>query len=178
MPCPILPPNAKKARIPHTANARLMPARIQFHQTLTTEGCPRRIVQMSKPKAMATIINPQPNSVNTRSHNTHSKTTITATKMSLRTAGDAMALENRFDFDAGRRSLAFRLGLDLLLAFDTELCLLPGWLPLGFPNLHNNRNDDRTAMNSFMEESAQGVLHYGINETRFTEASSIMIQSS
>lgn len=176
MPCPILPPNAKKARIPHAANARQMPARIQFHQPLTTENCPRRIAQMSKPKAMAAIINPQPNSVNSRSHNTHSKATITATKMSLRTAGDAT--ENRFDFDAGWRSLAFRLGLDPLLGFDTELCLLPGWLPPGPPSLHNNRNDDRMAMNPFTEESAQGVLHYGIDETRFTEASSMMIQSS
>jgi hypothetical protein len=51
-------------------------------------------------------------------HNTYSKTTITTIKISLRTTGEAIKLKNRFH--AGRLSFAFRLGLDLLLALDTE----------------------------------------------------------
>jgi hypothetical protein len=64
-----------------------------------------------------------------------------------------MKLKNRFH--AGRLSFAFRLGLDLLLVLGTELCPLARWLLLGFPYFHNHRNDDRTTMNSFIEESAQ-----------------------
>jgi len=65
---PILPPNVaslkgplpgeKKARIPHTAKARLMPPRTQFHLCFTTENCRRHATQTSEPKAIAIIINP------------------------------------------------------------------------------------------------------------------------
>jgi hypothetical protein len=53
-------------------------------------------------------------------HNTYSKIIITTIKISLRPTGEAMKLKNRFH--GGRLSFAFRIGLALLFALDTELC--------------------------------------------------------
>jgi hypothetical protein len=58
MLCPMLPPKAKKERIPHTAQARLMLPKTQFHLCLTTENRCRHAIQTSAPKAMPIIVNP------------------------------------------------------------------------------------------------------------------------
>jgi hypothetical protein len=103
-----------------------------------------------------------------RPHNTYSKTTTTTIKISLRTTGEAMKPRNRFLVDW--LSLAFRPDLDPLLVLDTELPLACRF-SLGFPYFHNRRNDDRTTMNLFIKESAQGILYFGINEAWLTRAS-------
>jgi hypothetical protein len=67
MPFPNVPPRVaslktpspeKKERIPHTAKARLMPPRIQFHLFLKIENCRRHAAQISIPEAMAIITSP------------------------------------------------------------------------------------------------------------------------
>jgi hypothetical protein len=114
----MLPPNVKNARIPHTAQAKLMPPRTQFHLCFTMENWRRQAIQTSEPKAMATITNPYPNNASTRSHNTYSNTTITTIEMSLRPTGEAMKLRNRFH--TGWLFLAFCPDLDPLLDLDTD----------------------------------------------------------
>jgi len=155
MLCPILPPNvaslkgpspgAKKARIPRTAKARLMPPRNQFHFFARAKkrllAITQFFIETKKPlftitkiitaSATNSMTGPIPN--NSRmlfpalvaqatkgGTNTYSKIIITTIKISLRPTGEAMKLKNRFH--AGRLSFAFRPGLDLLLALDTELC--------------------------------------------------------
>jgi hypothetical protein len=117
MLCPNLPPKSKKERTPHTAKARLMPPRTQFHLCFTTENRLRHATQTSKLNAMAIIINPYPNNLSMSSHNTYNKTTITTIKISLRTIGEAMKLKNRFH--AGWLSFAFRPDLAPLFVLAT-----------------------------------------------------------
>lgn len=179
-------PGAKKADSPQAAKAKEIPPSHQFQYFVTSENCPRQIIQIIIPKAMAIKANPIPRSSSRLSQvamvqlvicshvvlaqlvisgqNQYIKPAAMIITTSLITGGEAIKLKKRFQRDCP--FLVFRRATGLAVLLLLGIALL---------HLYSRGENHWAASRLLVEELTQGIFDFGIDEAPFKWTSTAAI---